>query len=153
MMPIANLDPKYIEKLTSPELDLLLENMYIDKSTNVPLYVYNIYEKNKYKKIGRITIRLGFNEEIFYLGNIGYSIAKNFRGNNYAEKSCQMLIDLLKQNNIKGTILITVNPLNIASKKTCENLGAVLLDTVHIPTTSIYYAISDNVKDRYAIEL
>lgn len=139
-----------IALLRKKELELLLENIYVSK-LNIKMYIYHIYLRGKYNKIGRITLRLGNSEDIYYFGNIGYNISKNYRGNYFAGKACLILIDLLKNYNIKENIVITVNPNNIASRKTCEFIGCTLLDTVTVPKQHSLYVYGDHIKCRYVI--
>lgn len=141
-----------ISVLKGKEIDLLLENIYINKF-NIKTYVYHIYLRGKYNKIGRITLRLGNNEDIYYFGNIGYSISKNYRGNYLAAKACLLIKELLKKYKIKSEIIITVNPQNIASQKTCIYIGCNFIETVKIPKHSQFYTYGNNIKCRYRMPI
>lgn len=120
-----------IEKFSCFGLTLLLENIFEDKY-GFFLYVFQIYKNSHYKKIGRITLRLGKTEEIYYKGNIGYSITKKHRGKKYSKYACVILINYLNKKNIEE-IFITTSPKNIASQKICEGLNGRLLKSIIIP--------------------
>ena len=48
---------------------------------------------------------------------------------------------------------ITCNPENVASRKTCERLGAVYIETVSLPTNHILYERGERQKCRYRLDL
>ncbi len=45
-------------------------------------------------------------------------------------------------------LLITCNPENIASRRTCERLGAQLLETVAVPNDHVFYSRGDRFNCR-----
>lgn len=145
-----NPNKEEIALLKGDEIELLLESIYLN-NLNIKLYVYHIYLKGKFNKIGRITLRLGDSEDIYYFGNIGYNISKKYRGNYFAGKACLILINLLKKYNINENLILTVNPNNIASHKTCEFIGCSLLDTVKVPNGHNLYIFGNHIKCRYVI--
>ena len=48
---------------------------------------------------------------------------------------------------------ITCNPDNLASRRTCERLGAKLVETVPIPKTHTFYQRGERAKCRFLLEL
>lgn len=95
----------------------------------VPSYHFDIILKNLNKRIGYIDFRVALNERLsVYGGHVGYGIDTEFRGHNYAAKSCLLLFEFIKKHNLKE-ILITCDPNNIASKRTCEIIGGKLIKT------------------------
>ncbi len=102
---------------------------------------------------GGIGLRVGTNDEIRrYAGHVGYHVYPPARGHRYAERACRMLLPLAAAHGI-AELWITVNPENIASRRTCERLGARLIDTVLIPTAHPFYARGERVKCRYRLDL
>lgn len=119
--------------LKNDEIQLVLEEI-IDGNKEkrwVPAYHFAIYN-NKGIKIGICDLRIGHNDLLYYGGNIGYQIYEKYRGNHYAAKACLLLFELAKKHNL-GYVIITCNPNNLASKKTCEYLGCKLLETTELP--------------------
>lgn len=82
---------------------------------------------------GYCDLRIGYNENVYYGGNIGYGILEQFRGHHYAGKACRLLFELARRHNM-SYVIITCNPDNSASKKTCEYCKGELLGIEKIPT-------------------
>jgi len=87
-----------------------------------------------------------------YVGHIGYNVHPPVRGMHLAERSCRLVLPIAKAHGLKQ-IWITCNPENIASRKTCERLGAIYVNTVPVPTDHELYARGDKEKCRYRIDL
>ncbi len=83
-------------------------------------------------KMGVCDLRIGHNEGVYYGGNIGYCIEERYRGHHYAGKACQLLFELARRHGMEY-LIITCNPDNYASKKTCEYAGGKLLEIVDLP--------------------
>ncbi|MGB7156512.1 MAG: GNAT family N-acetyltransferase [Tepidisphaeraceae bacterium] len=102
---------------------------------------------------GGIGLRIGTTDEIRrYAGHVGYHVYPPARGHHYAERACRMVLPLARAHGI-GELWITVNPDNVASRRTCERLGATLVETILIPTDHPFYARGERAKCRYRIEL
>ena len=102
---------------------------------------------------GGIGLRVGTSEEIRkYAGHVGYHVYPPARGRHYAERACRMLLPLAAAHGLRE-LWITVNPDNVASRRTCERLGARLVDTVLIPKDHPFYARGERAKCRYVVEL
>ena len=121
-------DLNKIEKLQGYDLVLLIDNIYKD-ADGYFLYIFFIYKPNCFKKIGRVTLRMGESEDIQYLGNMGYCITKRHRRKNYATNACKVVLEYLKAQGITD-ITITTNFDNKASRRVCEKLGGVQVGTV-----------------------
>ena len=137
-----------IQIMKGAEIDLLLESIYINRQ-GIKLYIFHIYPKKRYNKIGRITLRLGESEEIYYFGNIGYNICKKYRGNYFAAKACLLLKNLLEKYNVEEQIVLTTNPNNIASHKTCKYIGCDFIEAVQVPKHNRLYSYRESTKLRY----
>lgn len=143
-----------IHKLTDGIIDLVIsekKSANLDKDY-VPSYVYNIRLHDSNFDIGKIDIRIGFNRNTFYGGNIGYEIFKKYRGNGYAAKACKLIFEVGLYHEM-NSLIITCNPDNIPSKKTCENIGGKLLEIVDLPTNNELYIDGERKKCRFEIIL
>lgn len=89
--------------------------------------------------IGTCDLRIGHNERTYIGGNIGYTINESYKGNHYATKACQLLFKQAKKHGMNH-LIITCDPSNIASSKTCLNAGGQYLETATIPTNHDMYA-------------
>lgn len=100
---------------------------------------------------GQISIRLGESPAIAYFGHIGYHIDPPYRGHGWAERACRLLLPVMHRAG-KEKVLITADPTNAASRRTCEKLGAVLLDIVPVPPDMQRRWQLSAVKCRYVVE-
>lgn len=104
----------------------------------VPAYYFNICLADD-TVIGSCDLRIGHNEKTYYGGNIGYRINEPFRGNNYAAKACFLLLKLARKHDMTY-VIITCDPDNIASSKTCLKAGGSLIGIADIPADNEMYA-------------
>lgn len=119
--------------LKSNEINLILERTVDgdDEKGWVPAYHFAICNQEGIK-MGVCDLRLGHNDNLYYGGNIGYSIDEEYRGHYYAAKACLLLFELAKMHQLEY-VIITCNPDNYASRKTCEYVGCELLEIVELP--------------------
>lgn len=97
----------------------------------VPAYYFAIVN-NEGIKVGGCDLRIGHNDRLYYGGNIGYHVDEAYRGHHYAQKACLLLFELAKRHDLKY-VIITCNPDNDASRKTCEYAGGELLEIAQLP--------------------
>lgn len=83
-------------------------------------------------KMGKCDLRIGYNDNLYYGGHIGYRFFPEYRGNHYAVKACLLLFQLAVKHNMEY-LYITSNPDNYASRKTCEYAGGTLLEIAELP--------------------
>lgn len=117
----------------------------------LPAYHFMI-RKNSGEVIGSCDLRIGYNQNVYYGGNIGYNVIPEYRGHHYAGKACKLLFLLAKQHGM-DYIIITCNPENYASRKTCEYVGGRLKETVDLPEENDMYQEGERVKCIYRFEL
>ena len=102
---------------------------------------------------GGIGFRVGRTEEIErYSGNIGYHVYPPARGHHFAERASRLLFGLARRHGMER-LWITCNPDNFASRRTCERLGAKLIDVVQIPNDHPFRARGETAKCRFVVEL
>lgn len=102
---------------------------------------------------GGVNLRAGNTREIeMYSGHIGYAVEPSFRGRHLAERSCRIVAPLAKAHGLQP-VWITCNPDNTASRRTCERLGAVLVETVSISRDHLLWRQGDRQKCRYRWDL
>ena len=97
----------------------------------VPAYYFAICLPDG-TQIGRCDLRIGHNPGLYFGGNIGYTVFPDWRGHHYAEKACRLLLELAKRHDL-GYVIITCNPDNFPSRRTCERLGGKLLEIAELP--------------------
>ena len=80
---------------------------------------------------GRISIRMGESEAVYYYGHIGYHINPAYQGHGWAGLACRLIEPMLVREG-HTSVVITCDPDNIASRRTCEKLGCTLERTVPV---------------------
>ncbi|MDD5454155.1 MAG: GNAT family N-acetyltransferase [Candidatus Ratteibacteria bacterium] len=141
-------------KLVDKELELILiERIPANpKQCFVPAYRFEMKHTATGSIMGSIRLRIGNTEFIQkYAGNIGYDVKLEFRGNKYAARSCNLILPLAKKHNI-NPVWITCNPDNIASRRTCEIIGAKYVETIPLPEDTDMYKKGDRFRCRYRID-
>lgn len=119
--------------LRNDEIQLVLEQTTEgnDEKGWVPAYYFAICDLDG-NKMGTCVLRVGYNERVYYGGNIGYHVFEEFRGRHYAGKACNLLFELARKHEM-NYLIITCSPDNIASRKTCEYVGGELLEVAELP--------------------
>lgn len=119
--------------LENDEIKLVLEKIVDgdDKKGWVPAYHFAICNLEGIK-MGVCDLRIGHNDNLYYGGNIGYAVDEEYRGHHYAGKACLLLFELAKKHQLEY-VIITCNPDNHASRKTCEYAGGELSEIVELP--------------------
>lgn len=124
------LDTKFLK---NNEIQLILEKTTDgDEAKNwVPAYHFFICDL-KGNQMGTCDLRIGYNDNVYYGGHIGYTVFPEYRGHHYAGKACLLLFGLAKKHDMEY-LYITCNPDNYASRKTCEYAGGTLLEIAELP--------------------
>ncbi len=117
--------------LRSEELVLRLDKTVEGNQNWLPTYHFHICDHSG-NRLGKCDLRIGHNEGVYYGGNIGYQIFPEYRGRHYAGKACLLLYELAKRHGM-DYLIITCNPDNYASRKTCEYAGCRLTEIVELP--------------------
>ena len=105
------------------------------------VYDYMIVPHGTHREVGRISLRMGESPCVYYFGHIGYHVDPPYRGNHYARRACALLRPLIALHG-KSSVVITTDPDNWASRKTCLGLGCTLERTVAVP---------QEIRDRWEI--
>ncbi|CAK7023040.1 GNAT family N-acetyltransferase [Tissierella sp.] len=141
---------KDFDFLTDGEIDLKIEDKTPsnDEKGYVPAYKYRTTIHNSDDSMGNIDIRIGYNENIYYGGNIGYSIIKVHRGNSYASKACRIIKQVAIAHGM-DRLIITCNPDNFPSRATCEKVGLKLKEIIDLPPYNEMYQDGERQKCVY----
>ncbi|MDR2025365.1 MAG: GNAT family N-acetyltransferase [Hungatella sp.] len=139
--------------LRSDEIFLKLEKTVEGNADKdwLPAYYFDICDKGG-TKIGKCDLRIGHNEKVYYGGNIGYGIDKEYRGHHFAGKACMLLFELARKHHMEY-LIITCNPDNYASRKTCEYAGGVLEEIVQLPDQNDMRLNGETEKCIYGFDL
>jgi predicted acetyltransferase len=123
----------------------------------VPQYIFWMRLRREFHPpapmAGTLGLRIGTSDDLrLYLGNVGYNVYPVSRGNHYAERAVRLVLPLAQRHGMRE-LWITCNPDNIASRKTCERLGAEMIDVVTVPSDHLLYQRGDREKCRYRLVL
>lgn len=134
----------------------LKESYRVDERTafdGVATVFYDIYIKETNIRVGSIDLRFTIEGDMYYYGHVGYSIIKEYRGNNYAYYACKVLFNIAATEFNMKELLITCSPENVASYKTLEKLGGEIIDFVQVPTHHFLYKKGETTKYIFKYEL
>ncbi len=96
----------------------------------VPQYEFDLRLTGATRKIGVVKLRVRLTDELErFGGNLSYDVDEGHRGHKYAARGCRLLFPLARRHGLKS-LLITCAPDNVASRRTCELIGARYVDTV-----------------------
>ncbi len=112
-------------------LKLVFKSKTKDDPKWLPSFVYDIIRISDNKAIGRCDLRIGMNPYMYYMGNIGYVIYPPYRGKRYATRATLLLFEIAKH--YMQECIVTCNPENIASIKTCEYSGCEFVEEIEVP--------------------
>lgn len=110
--------------------------------------IFDMMENETGKIVGRCDLRLGMNEELYYAGNIGYTVYVPYRGHRYAQRACELIFEVARHYKMQK-VIITCSPDNLPSKMTCEHLGLTLLETVEVPLGHYLHRQGEPIKHIY----
>jgi len=110
---------------------------------------YDILSVETGQIVGNINFRIGYSLSVVrYGGNIGYGVKAEWRGRGFAGKACVLLKTVAKTHGM-DVLWITCNPDNWPSRKTCERIGATLVEIVDLPPDNDQYQRGERQKCRY----
>ena len=94
--------------------------------------VWKITLHNERQEIGQISYRDGEGRNVYYFGHIGYHIDPPYRGQHYAYRACVLLKREIRLSG-KTSVVITCDPDNEPSRKTCLKLGCHFERVARVP--------------------
>ena len=101
-----------------------------EKGFFFPAYKFNMQRGEDRVKVGETGLKLGTPPQ--HLGHIWFRVFPDHRGNHFAARACRLLIPLASRIGI-DPLWITCREENIASRRTCELVGAKFVGTVETP--------------------
>lgn len=118
-----------------------------------PEYECGVHRREDDVRVGLISVRIGSTPWIErYAGHLGYTIDEEHRGHRYAAAACRAVRPIARHHGLY-TLWITVTPDNIASRRTCEILGAELVEIVDVPRETEMARRGELQKCRYRWEI
>jgi predicted acetyltransferase len=142
------------KKITDGEIEL---NLYLTTKDPNPdgwgtTFSYDIVDVKTRNTVGRCDLRIGDSWTLYIGGNIGYTVYIPHRGHRYAAKATMLLFEEAKKHGMTR-LIITCNPDNVPSYRTCEICGCTLKEIVDVPATHELYRQGDRQKCIFVKEL
>lgn len=122
-----------------------------DSANSVATYYFEILVDGEIAGGVRFRAENAYDVELL-AGNLGYNVSPEFRGRRLAERACRLLLPFARAHGFTS-LWITCDPGNLASRITCERLGARLVDIVAVPRSSDMYTDGERLKCRYLLSL
>lgn len=141
--------------LADDVLQLVLKRELLGKAAidRVPAYLFEIQLVASGRTVGELDLRIGDTEYLrMYAGQIGYHIDPPFRGQRFAARACLLSREVALLHGL-NPLWITCNPDNLASRRTCEIIGAELIEEVRVPWATELFWRGDRRKCRYLWDL
>jgi tagatose 1,6-diphosphate aldolase len=142
--------------LVDDDLELVLADTVAGGPDKAFVRTYDFTMKvrgNPLLPAGHIALRIWTGDYfIRYVGHLAYSVVPEYRGHRYAARACKLLLPLARRHGL-STLWITCNPENIASRRTCELIGAELVEVVDVPEDTPLYQRGERQKCRYGLAL
>jgi predicted acetyltransferase len=136
------------EYLKGPIINLKLNQFY---NEDIPFYDYDIMKGEQ--TIGKIRLRLGYHENSFIDGQVGYEIMDQYQGLHYSYYALELIKALAKEHGYRH-LLITAEPNNLASLKIISQAGGELIISEYpIPKEHILYVLGKKTINVYAIKI
>ncbi len=104
----------------------------------VPMYTFEIVRASDGAVVGKTDLRMGYVRNLYYGGNIGYTVLEEYRGNAYAQKAARLVFQIARAQRMPY-VLISCSEENAPSRRTLENLGGTLLETSVPPSYTALY--------------
>ena len=138
---------EYHPEISNEQIGLLSCSRNEDITTSSYLS-FDIIKNATLERIGKIGFHAFKLDELFYGGNIDYTIYERFRNQGYGTESLALLKEILKENTyaIKDGLLISTIPENIYSQKIAIKNGGILIYEGEVPKDNLLYQL-DHVKD------
>lgn len=151
MKPITFYEPG---KLVDGDLELVLTEKYPgDPAISYsPAYRFKMVHPGQAEQLGLVELRIGSTRNIFYGGHLGYRVEPAHRGHGYAARACRLLKPLARRHGFTE-LWITCTLDNHASHRTCERMGAKLIEIVDLPEDTDLYREGERQMLRFRLEL
>jgi len=140
------------EYIKGPVVDLKLINFYTeDLPDNIPFYWFDIMFGSI--PIGKISLRLGYNETTIANGHVGYEIDPDYQGHNYSYYALEMIKALAMDHGFRYLLVSTTSD-NMQSQRTIGKAGGkIVRSDYEVPKDHIFYVLGKPKMNVYEIKL
>ena len=119
----------------------------------VPAYAFHVKVAGNDAPVGQINLRVGMTAHLeLYGGNLGYRIDAPYRGRRLAERAVRLVLPIARSHGMTE-LWIGCSPDNLPSRRTCERLGAELVEIIDVPPGNDLYQKGLRKNCRYLLRL
>jgi RimJ/RimL family protein N-acetyltransferase len=138
--------------IKGPMVDLKLISFYTKNlEDGIPFYWFYILSGNK--EVGKISLRIGYNDTTLANGHIGYEIYPDYQGHQYSYYALEMIKGLAYRHGFHYVIISTTID-NLSSQKIIEKAGGkMIIESYELPKDHIFFVIGKEVMHIYEIEI
>lgn len=138
--------------LVDDDMRLIVEHLYPGDAVAGWAPAYRFAITVRAQRVGDIELRLGTSDFIQqFAGQVGYSVELPYRGNRFAARALRLLLPLAGRHGF-SCIWATVDPGNLASRRSCEIAGAAMVDVVDLPEDCDMYRQGYRQRCRYRLD-
>jgi predicted acetyltransferase len=142
----------YPDELQQKDLVLEFVEYAPHRFLGVPTYHFHMIDPESSAVIGRINLRDAQTPLIDkFAGHLGYEVAEQARGKRTAVRAIRMLLPLARRLGL-DPLWITCDPENLASRRTCELIGATYVETVEVPGGSLLWLGGARLEARFRLD-
>ena len=144
--------PFELSYIKGPVVDLKLIQFYTKNlEDGIPFYWFYIMAGEK--EVGKISLRIGYNETTLANGHVGYEVDATYQGHQYSYYALEMIKDLARMHGFEY-ILISTGVDNIISQKIIEKAhGELIMSNYDLPKHHIFYVIGKPSMNIYEIKI
>lgn len=118
----------------------------------LPRYGFSIIHINDNEDIGVIYFAVDNTRRQYLRGHLSYGVSPDYSGHNYAMKACKLIKQVALAHGFKR-LFIGARYDNIASRKTIEKLGAMLITINDVPDDGIMQNLHTEKIDMYVWDI
>lgn len=118
----------------------------------LPRYGFSIIHINDNEDIGVIYFAVDNTRRQYLRGHLSYGVSPDYSGHNYAMKACKLIKQVALAHGFKR-LFIGARYDNIASRKTIEKLGAMLITINDVPDDEIMQNLYTEKIDMYVWDI
>jgi tagatose 1,6-diphosphate aldolase len=139
-------------KLIDGDLQLVLYDTSDLNTGWFTSYKFKMMLGSQNTEVGSIELRNGAHHLVVNAGHLAYDVHPEHRGHHYAARACKLLLPLARTQGL-NFVWITCRPENMASRRTCEIIGAELVDVIDLSEDTDMYRRGYRQLCRYRLEL
>ena len=139
--------------LVGEEISLkIVQTFPVTEQNDVPSYLFAIKRNLDGAEVGGCTLRVKDDENMYYRGNVGFTVYEKFRGNYYSAKAVKLVLLQAKKHKMPY-VFITCEKGNVPSEKAIIKAGGDFLEERKVPEYTAVYKAGGRIKKIFQFPL